>query len=151
MSDIDYKPQMDKIIELQNKSFAQYFSYLRTITPIATGMLGLLVALKPDHIQNKIALYLFLISILLLGIGILASALTQFYEVTFLRQSHLAEKSMLKELLDNKDSKKGVHRELPKPIIYTISELVTFSCLSLAIISLIAYVFFVELDIKPIK
>lgn len=139
------KQPLEDYIELWKKKHEAHFKYLRNISLMAVGLLSLLVGLKPVTIQDGLPQYLFLATILLIGLGILFGAISQYYEVSFLHQSIESLHKYIKQAMRKNDLPKWKYTSLPKPIIYKISDLLTFGCLGLSIATLIAYVFALEL------
>ena len=140
------RQRLNTFIDIQESRIASYFAYLRTITTISTGLLALLIGLKPDVIQAGSPQYLFLATISLLGLGILSSAITQFSEVAYLKQRTKAQRKMIGEYADKKVGSSFQVEEIATPIIYKVSEASTFVCLGLSIVALIGYVFASELN-----
>ena len=135
------KKRLTRIEEAILEHNNSFITFLRTITTIATGMLGLLVALKPAEIQSQIATGLFLGSLSLLGVGILSSIVSQYFEVVYFENKVLARMQMLQGYVDSLGNSDTFHiTRKSKPILYRISDILTFGCLSLSIITLIAYV-----------
>ena len=130
--DAKLKKLFDGYTDIQEKRMTSYFNFLRTITTISTGLLALLVGLKPDQIQQGTPQYLFLATISLLGFGILSSVITQSYEVAFLKQQTKALHKYIKHVVEKKVEPTSGIRVLPKPKIYTVSEVATFCCLGLS-------------------
>ena len=141
------KQRISKLLDFQENKMDSYFKYLRGVNIISTGLLSLLVGLKPDEIQEGSAQYLFLATITLLGLGILFSAITQFHEVTYWKQKMKAQNKMIEEYNLSNGAKQFQSESLPKPTVYKISEVLTFFCLGLSIVTLIAYVFALELNL----
>ena len=65
------KAQLIKITDVQDKEKSEYFSFLRHLTTISIGFLGLLIGLKPDVLPNEYSKILFLVTIVLLSMGVL--------------------------------------------------------------------------------
>jgi hypothetical protein len=137
--------RLNTFTDIQESRISSYFAYLRTITTISTGLLALLVALKPDEIQTGSPQYLFLATISLLGLGILSSAITQFSEVAYLKQKTKSQRKMIGEYAQKKVGSSFQVESMPTPLVYRISEVATFVCLGLSIVTLIGYVFASEL------
>lgn len=135
-----------KYLETQDKREKSYFIFIRHITTISIGFLGLLVGLKPDSIESYGAKYLFLITISLIGLGILFSVITQFYEVYLNNKQMIVQRKIIKDYIDKPDANSVQMEYIEKGKIFVISEIMTFVCLGISILSLTAYVFFLELN-----
>ncbi len=125
-------------------STSKYFNYLRALTVIATGFLGLLIGLKPEKIPDCTSKYLFLSTITLMSLGIFFSVVSQFYEVVYAQKLVDARDELLTEYIHD-PSKKFQSKTILKPIFYKISDAMTFCCYGLSIATLICYVWFLEL------
>ena len=135
------RKRLTRIEEASLEHNNSFITFLRTITTIATGTLGLLVALRPAQIQSQIATGLFLGSLSLLGVCILSSIVSQYFEVVYFENKVTARMRMLQEYVHSHGSdafQTPIKKD--KPILYRISDILTFGCLSLSIITLIAYV-----------
>jgi sulfite exporter TauE/SafE len=139
------KQPIEDYTELWKRKHEAHFKYLRNISFLAAGLLSLLVGLKPDSIQDGLPQYLFLSTISLIGLGILFSAVSQYYEVSFLHQNIESLHKYIKQAMSQQSVSNWKYKSLPKPVIYKISDRLTFGCLGLSIVTLIAYVFALEL------
>jgi len=106
--------------------------------------IGLLIGLKATPIPNQEAKIAFLLTIILIGLCILFSLVTRFYEVVSYKQAVDVRKKHIAEYIENPSENDLQLDNLGKHWIYKFCEIATFSCLLLAILSLISYVYFLE-------
>lgn len=140
MNDTIKKKTLD-LLQTQAEINDSYFTLLRNITSISTGLLAILIALKPDHITDPTAKVLFLITISLLGIGILSIVIAQYGETDLLKRTFVKEKEMLIDYIENEGNNKFKLEYIPPSKLYTRFEYIAFISLILAVLSLIGYAF----------
>lgn len=134
----------DNLEESQNKRGKSYFEYFSSISSLSIALIGLLIGLKPTPIPNQFAKIAFFITIILIGLCILFSLGTRFYEVVFYSKEVAVRKSHIQSYTDNPTENNLQETMIERPKIYTFFELATFFCLVLSILSLISYVYFLE-------
>jgi Zn-dependent membrane protease YugP len=131
--------RIEKVNYYQNKQFESFYIFHRHITTISLGFIGLFIGLIPENLslQNK---YLFVSTVILFGLSILFSLITQHGETLFYKNSVRAREKMLLEYIDSVDGIKfqSEHTDINK--VYKVSEKLTYVCLLLSILSLIIYV-----------
>ena len=128
----------------QEKKDTSYFEYFKSISTLSVALIGLLIGLKATPIPNQEAKYAFLITIILIGLCILFSLITRFYEVVFYKHAVEVRKKHILEYIANPSENNLQLDNLGKHFIYKFCEIATFSSLVLAISSLIIYVYFLE-------
>lgn len=141
-----------KAVEDLNESFKDadisYFTYLRNLTTIATGLLGLLVSLKSNETISIISKLLFITTILLLAFGIVFSMITQYKEV----HNHKKNLIFLSKSFRNKDYEKtflelinsGKDFKYTQTKLFDRTEILSYIFFTLAFITLILYVINLE-------
>ena len=137
--DANIKRQITDLYNIQEERMKAHFKYLRTITIILVGLLSFLVGIKADLTQTDIAQCFFLVTITLLGLGILFSAITQSYEIVYLKEQEKVRKEMIKSYMNDKDANKYQVETIKTNMFFLFSEILTYACLILSIITLIAY------------
>jgi len=129
----------DRALDATQSSIYWYYDYVKHLTTISIALLGLLITLKPDTFQDLIASYLFLATIILLGLGILFSLAFRFSEGDV--RSELASIYLRSER--NNEDQINDTGEPDEPFrigsAYRFCWALSILCLSLSIISLIAY------------
>lgn len=135
---------VNELTDSINKYNTSFFSFLRNISTLSVGLIGLLIGLKPDEIPNQNAKVFFLISIILIGLCILASLVAQHYEINYLTQANKIRLQNIESYIRNPSENIMQKSEISKGKVYKISEIVTYSCLILSIVALIFYVYFLE-------
>jgi F0F1-type ATP synthase assembly protein I len=138
------KELFDKFEESQEKKDKAYFDYFKSISTLSVALIGLLIGLKASPIPNQASKIAFLITIILIGLCILFSLATRFYEVTAYKQGVQTRKNHILEYIENPDENNLQIDQLGKSWFYKFFEILTFSCLLLFIITLIFYVYFLE-------
>lgn len=134
------KAQLIKITEVQDKEKTEYFSFLRHLTTISIGFLGLLIGLKPEVLPNEYSKILFLVTIVLLSLGVLFLTICLFHETIQSREELKVRKKQLLEYVDsvNIASVQIDNIGFGKLKIF---EIITFSFLIASLISLISYIY----------
>ena len=143
---LNINSRLKDLVDSQNKYDKSYFEFYKSITSICIALIGLLIGLKAESIPNQAAQYSFLLSLILLGLCTLFSLAARFYEVTSLRDEIENRKNMLLKYIQNPDENKYQFEQIDKHIVYKISEIGTFFCLILSIVSLIFYVYYLGFD-----
>jgi F0F1-type ATP synthase assembly protein I len=138
------KNLFNKLEETQDKKDKSYFEYFKSISTLSVALIGLLIGLKASPIPNQYAKVAFLITIILIGLCILFSLATRFYEVTAYKQEVESRKLHISKYVENPADNNLQIDQLGKSWFYKFSEILTFSCLLLSIITLIFYVYFLE-------
>ena len=138
------KDKFTKFTDLQDKRDIAFFAYFRNISTLSVGLIGLLIGLKPQMLPNLYSKYLFLITIILIGLCILFSLGVQFYEIVTYRHYVSAQRKQIIDYIDSPSENIFQASSFDKPKIYKFFELSTFSCLILSILALIAYVYALE-------
>jgi hypothetical protein len=134
------KAQLIKITEVQDKEKTEYFSFLRHLTTISIGFLGLLIGLKPEILPNEYSKILFLVTIVLLSLGVLFLTICLFHETI---QSRKELKVRKKQLLEYVDSENTASVQIDNIGFgkLKIFEIITFSFLIASLLSLILYIY----------
>ena len=141
MLDPNIKTHLINLVESEKKESESYFSYLRHLSTVSIGFLGLLVGLKPETLPNFYSKLFFFITIVLLCVGILLLVICLFQENIQHRQEITVRKKQLLDYLDAEKKESVQIDQLPSGNL-KILEIITFSILSLSIFSLIIYVFY---------
>lgn len=144
MNKIFLKELFNKWELSQEKKDKSYFEYFKSISTLSVALIGLLIGLKASPIPNQSAKIAFLITIILIGLCILFSLATRFYEVVAYKREVETRKSHILVYIENPSENELQIDNLGKHWFYKFSEITTFSCLLLSIISLIFYVYFLE-------
>lgn len=131
----------------QVKKDKTYFEYFSSISSLSIALIGLLIGLKPNPIPNEFAKIAFLISIILIGLCIIFSLGTRFYEIVFYGKEVEVRKLHIKKYLDNPSENEFQEAIIEKPKLYVFFEIATFICLVFSILSLISYVYLLEFKI----
>jgi 1,4-dihydroxy-2-naphthoate octaprenyltransferase len=143
--DKKYLKELAEKLELaQEKKDKTYFDFFKSVSTLSVALIGLLIGLKASPIPNQSAKYFFLLTIVLIGLCILFSLATQFYESIFDNQKAEVRQKQLVKYIENPDGNNIQVDRLKKVKLYKFFEIMTFVCLVLSILSLILYVYFLE-------
>ena len=126
------------------KRINSQFDFFKSISTLSVALIGLLIGLKASPIPNQAAKIAFLITIILIGLCVLFSLASRFYEVISRKNEVEIRREMILNYVNNPEENDLQIEEINKPRIYKFFEICTYTCLSLSIISLIVYVFFLE-------
>ncbi len=133
-----------KFEQSQNEKDKSHFDFFKSISTLSVALIGLLIGLKASPIPNQAAKIAFLITIILIGLCVLFSLASRFYEVISRKNEVEIRREMILNYVNNPEENDLQIEEINKPRIYKFFEICTYTCLSLSIISLIVYVFFLE-------
>ena len=139
-----FKELLVKFEQSQNEKDKSHFDFFKSISTLSVALIGLLIGLKASPIPNQAAKIAFLITIILIGLCVLFSLASRFYEVVSRRDEVEIRRSMIISYIKNPEENDFQLENLSKPKIYKIFEIATYICLLLSIIALITYVFFLE-------
>lgn len=133
-----------KSIEIQKEYNSKKNKYVSGVSTMLIGLLGLLIALKPDEIPQYNQKITYLIALILIALGVLASLVFLFSEVAYVKRSR---DEMNKKLLSqyNPNIKTiSIDAILRYEKLYRFCEKLTYICLILSMIALIWYYCLVE-------
>ena len=128
----------------QNEKDKSHFDFFKSISTLSVALIGLLIGLKASPIPNPEAKVSFLITIILIGLCVLFSLASRFYEVASRNNEVEIRREMILNYVSNPEENDLQIEQIKKPRIYKFFEICTYVCLSLSIIALIAYVFFLD-------
>lgn len=129
----------NSILKKKNDSF---YSFFKNIATISLGFIALFVSLRSDGAEDECVKIYFFVTTLLFGLCIVFSLVTQLGEVFLYEKLRVR---LGKELQHRQQhpAPKYIRIKLKlKQKIYKLSEIGTYICLLLAIISLLLYVYF---------
>jgi hypothetical protein len=135
---------VNEFTETTEKYNISFFGFFKNISTLSVGLIGLLIGLKPDVIQNPIAKLCFLVGISLLGLSILFSLVVQHYELNYRGQQNKIRLQNIQSYIENPSENIMQSADLHKNKFYKISEILTYFCFGISILSLILYVAFLE-------
>ena len=143
-----FKNNVKSLFENIEKSHIEFsksfFSFFKGITTMSTGLIALLIGLKPKKIPDFDSKVLFLLSISLIGLCILSSLIVQYKEVYLKKSETEIREQQLRKFLDKKEGDEVLIDNIPISRFYVFFEKMTYVCLLLSIISLVFYVYFLE-------
>lgn len=143
-----FKKNVKSLFENIEKSHIEFsksfFSFFKGITTMSTGLIALLIGLKPDKIPDLDSKVFFLLSISLIGLCILFSLIVQYKEVYLKKSETEIREQQLKKFLKDKADGDVLIDNIPVNKFYVFFEKMTYYCLLLSIISLVLYVYFLE-------
>lgn len=99
-----YKSQFPKLVELAEQSALKKLSFLQSVLLASSGGLGILVSLHSNTSTDLYIRLIFLLSIVLLALGILASAITVYdYSMIDERLRQVFHAEVQKALLEQRE------------------------------------------------
>jgi hypothetical protein len=139
--DVNIKNSTLKFIEAQEKSEEVYFSFLRHLTTLCIGFLGLLIGLKPEKLPNHYSELLFFGTISSLSLGILFLTICIFYETKNARIEKEVRRQFLIDYIDNPIDNKFQSTQIPNDS-RSIFQFIAFGLLIISVIFIIIYTYF---------
>jgi len=137
-----YKETIQRIADTKIDRNAKQHNWLRNILAIAVGLVGVLVALKPNRHSNMNEHYFFVATVALIALGILCGAIALFSEVALLDKAEDYLKKKLNEQLNGEQDTYSVESVNPDKI-YGYCGKISYVCLSLSLITLTIYASFI--------
>ena len=127
--------------ETQDKIDEKYSNFLKTILSLSVGFLGILVSLRSGEPNTFLQKIFFIVTIILLVIGILCSTILLFSEVHFLREKMNLVWNQLHELLQGKLYEPDIG-SVAVPLLYRIAKRAGYTAFVLSLISVCFYSYF---------
>jgi hypothetical protein len=128
----------------QDKSGRAFFDYYKSISNLNIALIGLLIGLKASPIPNYNAKLAFFISIIFIGLSILFSLATRFYEVASCKGEVEIRRIQILNYVEDPNKNDLQISNLGKYSFYRFTEIATLTTLILSILSLMSYVYFLE-------
>jgi hypothetical protein len=136
---------LQKAAELSAELGTARKGFMKNLITVGTGFLALFIGLKSENIESVNAKYFFFITIILLVIGILFSTISLFQEIYYLRKNEKYLKSKMAQFLDKGTLESTLFNFTKKPIFFKICEFIGFASFILSTLTLIGYIFFLEI------
>ena len=133
-----------KFIDAQQKSEEVYFSFLRHLSTLCIGFLGLLIGLKPEKLPNNYSELLFLGTISSLSLGILFLSICIFYETKNARIEMDVRRQFIIDFIDKPKDNIFQFKQVPKGF-RGVFEIISFVLLISSILCIIAYSYFLTI------
>lgn len=114
----------------------KFYSWVKTMLSISTGLVGLLITLRPNN-ETKESEYLFIITLILCGLSILFGAIQLLAEVNLYDNLLKHSEKQLTKFLDGKDGEILDHIGVSR--FYKLTEYLYKIFLFLSLVSLIIY------------
>ncbi len=140
----DIKKSTLEFIGSQQKSEEVYFSFLRHLTTLCIGFLGLLIGLKPEKLPNHYSELLFFVTISSLSLGILFLSICIFYETKNARIEMKVRRQFIIDYIDNPSDNKFQIKQVPKGF-RSVFEVISFGLLISSILCIIVYSYFLTI------
>ena len=136
---------INKYVEETKLRHNAHKDFVKNLITVGVGFLALFVGLKSDNIENLNAKYFFLITIILLVFGILFSSVALYFEIYMHDKNQKFLKACMVDHLEGRLSSNRLN-VTPKPWYYKLFEKLGFMCFILSPVSLILYIYFLELS-----
>ncbi len=137
------KKIIQKYAELHNNRQIAHNNFLKTLITVGTGFLALFIGLKSNEINSEIAKSFFLLTIVLLVLGIIFTTISMYLEIYYINDNQTFLKKILKEYLDSGIARDHINTT-KKPWFFKLFEFIGFGGFLLAPVSLIIYIYLVE-------
>jgi hypothetical protein len=134
--------RIEKFDYYQIKSIESFYAFQKTITTLSIGFLAIFVGFKPEKLNCELTKFLFFSTVLLFGLCILFSLITQYGELKLHRKSAVARANILIDYIENHGGNTSQSEYVKTNWLYKTSEKTTYFCLLLSILSLITYSYF---------
>lgn len=90
-----------RLTGIHDKKVEKFTAWFKSLITIAAGLIAVLVSLKTEKSPTSLAHYLFVVTIGLLSLGILAGSLVLYNEVHVLEKTRAVQLDYIKKLLDD--------------------------------------------------
>lgn len=137
------KQILRKYTEVNKERQNAYKDYVKNLITLGIGFLALFVGLKNENILGIYAKSFYLLTIILLVIGILFCSISLYFEIYIHDKNQKFLKECMKDHLNGEFFSDRLNITL-KPWYYKLFEIIGFSCFILSPISLIIYIYFLE-------
>lgn len=137
------RPQLEKLVELNNERQNKFFAWLRNIITIAAGLIAVLVSLKSTKSIDCITHYFFVSTIALLSFGILSGCGVLYHEVFLIDKAQTYLKKYILELSHDKNADDLVDF-LPNHKLYKPTLVISILCFVAGLISLTIYALLID-------
>jgi hypothetical protein len=129
------------LIKAQNKMEESYFSFLKYLSTLSIGFLGLFIGLKPIEFPNYYSDFFFFITILFISLSTIFLSVCIYYETKNSRKETEIRKNLVLKYIENPiDNKFQIETYENKH--ERIFEFITYSLLILSLVLVCIYVFF---------
>ena len=136
----EFKDRVNVINDIHKDKVQKLYDWVRQIIVIATALLSILVALHTKKVECVYEKYTYLITIILLGLGILSGVIFLFSEISNLKKTGLAMTEQLSKYIAGEKTDTIVDIEPSK--IFGISFCIFVTSLTLSVVNIIVYAFF---------
>lgn len=135
--------RMELYRDTLNEKQDKFYSFLKYIITISSGLIAVLVSLKPGISPTLLIHYLFVCTIVLLTLGILFGAIVLYEEIVLLEKSRKAVLGNI-QLMLRSNNYEDLIEHIQTTLFYRVSKIISFSCFILALISLVAYAIMID-------
>lgn len=129
--------------KINDKRHQAFKDFIKNLITIGTGFLALFIGLKADNIESTDAKLAFLITIILIVVGILTLVISLYNEIYTIDKHQTFLKKTMEDIIDG-GPKIDRLNVVNKPMFFKICEFVGFTCFIFSSISLIYYVYLLE-------
>jgi hypothetical protein len=139
--DQNLRNKIEEFIALKDKESEKYFAWLRNIIGMAIAMMGILISLKPDKLENPFANLIFAISISLIALGIISGVILLFVEIHWLREEIKIRSKWIDKLVAGKADKFEADN-IPNPWYFKPVKIVCYTSFLSALVGLAIFTYF---------
>lgn len=133
-----------EIQSLQDIREKKYYGWLKFVTSLSVGFLGIIVSFKPDRFYNIESFCFFMISISLIVIGILSSLYLLYEEIKISEKSVKWKKEKLSEKLEG--TFKNDLEFISPGRFFNLIKAVCLLSYAISLVTIVLYVFFENLN-----
>jgi hypothetical protein len=131
------------ITELSAQRYSTYYSWLRHILLMASGLIGILISLHTKKSESLCEHYSFVLTIGLLGLGILTGSISLYDEIHSLdRHRKVLAEAVAKRLKHG--TSYGQISVIDRAKIFILTEWICYLSFALSLVSLIVYAVLVD-------
>jgi len=131
------RKRLYEIKDLSDSRNEKFFSWLKNLITISVGLLGILVSLNSDKIEDLKTSIAFIITISTLALGILSGVVLLYSEMHLLHKARLKKEEQLQNILDGK--RKNNVEWIKRDWFFDLSEKVCFVSYLISLISIVIY------------
>lgn len=135
----EFNKQLSEAVKTQKELNSNKNKFVGLIATMLIGLLGLLTALKPEIDLNCTAKNLYLLSLILISLGILCALIFLYSEVAYVKR--VRNQQDIQMLWTSRDAlkKTRIGSILKFEKLYSACEIGTYLCLILSMITLVMY------------
>jgi len=129
--------ELNHLINSQKEYIKSRQKFVGMISTMLLGILGLLIALKPDSIKECNQKVVYLISLILISLGVIFSLIFLYTEVAYAKRDRDSRQNIF--LSQHNSKSESINKILSYEKLYRFCEKATYICLLLSMMTMIWY------------